>query len=115
MKFFEGLFGKKKEVKNLVWDDEKVYLTNLDKEGEYRFENFSGCVKIRDTADCQVKNANFTVCITNMGYADGSVPYHAPWSVLANKITWENGEIVRGFVKGRQGKQNEGGGNGSAV
>ena len=99
MKFFEWFFGKKKEKKNLVWDDKKVYLNNFDKEGDYKFDNFSGYIKIKDNADCQVKNADFIVRITNMGYADGSVQYHAPWSVLANKIMWEKGEIVSGFIK----------------
>lgn len=81
----------------IIAKNNEVEFTN--EKGVRDFKGFTGHISFDECTECDVENADFTVCITNPGYLDGTLDYHAPWSRGVNFITWHNGTVVNGSLK----------------
>lgn len=82
----------------------KIIAKNADvelknKQGMFQLTNYTGHLSFDECTECDVENATLSICITNPGYLDGTLDYHAPWSRGVNFITWHNGTVVNGSLK----------------
>lgn len=103
MWFLKQLFrGNETKVEkpdlDLVWNEAGVLLSTRDANGERKFEDFSGHVRLYGER-CEVEHASFTYHVGNMSYIKGTARPPRPFDVRCNRITEFRGTVRSGSLR----------------
>ena len=102
MRFFKRFF-RKNETKvekpdlDLVWNEAGVLLSTRDADGERKFEDFSGHVRLYGER-CEVEHAAFTYHVGNMAYIKGTASPLRSIDRMCNRIKEFGGIIKNGEI-----------------